>query len=146
MRRNPGNGPPQPTSSAPYGAETRSAAEAAIDIFAEKYGAKYARAVECLRKDREALLTFYDFPAEHWDHLRTSNPIESVFATVRHRTVRTKGALSAKTAKFMVFKLVNAAGKTWRRLKGENQLPKVVQGVKFKNGVEVTEMPAHHAA
>src|SRR4051794_1389687 len=68
-----------------HGAETRSAAEAAIDIFAEKYGAKYARAVECLRKDRDALLTFYDFPAEHWDHLRTSNPIESVFATVRHR-------------------------------------------------------------
>ena len=99
-----------------------------------------------LAKDREALLAFFDFPAEHWDHLRTSNPIESVFATVRHRTVRTKGALSAKTAKFMVFKLVNAAAKTWRRLKGENQLPKVVQGVKFKNGVEVTEMPAHHAA
>jgi putative transposase len=104
------------------------------------------KAVACLTKDREALLAFFDFPAEHWDHLRTSNPIESVFATVRHRTVRTKGALSTKTAKLMVFKLVNAAAKTWRRLKGENQLPKVVQGVKFKNGVEVTEMPAHHAA
>jgi len=75
-----------------------------------------------------------------------SNPIESVFATVRHRTVRTKGALSAKTAKLMVFKLVNAAAKTWRRLKGENQLPKVVQGVKFQNGIEVIELPAHHAA
>jgi len=87
-----------------------------------------------------------DFPAEHWDHLRTSNPIESVFATVRHRTVRTKGALSAKTAKLMVFKLVNAAAKTWRRLKGENQLPKVVRGVKFQNGIEVIKMPAHHAA
>jgi putative transposase len=129
-----------------YGAPTRAAAEAAIDVFADKYGAKYDKAVACLTKDREALLAFFDFPAEHWDHLRTSNPIESVFATVRHRTVRTKGALSAKTAKFMVFKLVNAAAKTWRRLKGENQLPKVVQGVKFKNGVEVTEMPAHHAA
>src|SRR5262245_61334471 len=82
----------------------------------------------------------------NWDHLRTSNPIESVFATVRHRTVRTKGALSAKTAKLMVFKLVNADAKTWRRLNGENQLPKVVQGIKFKNGIEVTEMPAHHAA
>ena len=70
-------------------------------------------------KDREALLAFFDFPAEHWDHLRTSNPIESVFATVRHRTVRTKGALSAKTATLMVFKLVNAAAKTWRRLKGD---------------------------
>jgi putative transposase len=113
-----------------YGAPTRAAAEAAIDVFADKYGAKYDKAVACLTKDREALLAFFDFPAEHWDHLRTSNPIESVFATVRHRTVRTKGALSAKTAKFMVFKLVNAAAKTWRRLKGENQLPKVVQGVK----------------
>ena len=100
----------------------------------------------CLTKDREALLAFFDFPAEHWDHLRTSNPIESVFATVRHRTVRTKGALSAKTAKLMVFKLVNAAAKTWRRLKGENQLPKVVQGVKFQNGIEVIKMSAHHAA
>ena len=86
------------------------------------------------------------FPAEHWDHLRTSNPIESVFATVRHQTGQTKGALSAKTAKLMVFKLVNAAAKTWRRLKGENQLPKVVQGIKFQNGIEVIEMPAHHAA
>ena len=115
-----------------HGAPTRAGAEAAIDTFAEKYGAKYPRAVECLTKDREALLAFYDFPAEHWDHLRTSNPIESVFATVRHRTVRTKGALSQKTAKLMVFTLVMAASKTWRRLKGENQLPKVVDGVKFQ--------------
>src|SRR6516164_1866767 len=129
-----------------YGAPTRAAAEAAIDVFADKYRDKYDKAVACLTKDREALLAFFDFPAEHWDHLRTSNPIESVFATVRHRTVRTKGALSAKTAKLMVFKLINAAAKTWRRLNGENQLPKLVQGVKFKNGIEVTEMPAHHAA
>ena len=125
---------------------TRAAAEVAIDMFADKYGAKYDKAVACLTKDRDALLAFFDFPAEHWDHLRTSNPIESVFATVRHRTVRTKGALSAKTAKLMVFKLVNAAAKTWRRLKGENQLPKVVQGVKFQNGVEVIEMPANNVA
>ena len=129
-----------------YGAPTRAAAEAAIDVFADKYGAKYEKAVACLTKDRDALLAFFDFPAEHWDHLRTSNPIESVFATVRHRTTRTKGALSAKTAKLMVFKLVNAAAKTWRRLKGENQLPKVIQGIKFQNGIEVIEMPAHHAA
>jgi transposase-like protein len=129
-----------------YGAPTHAAAEAAIDVFADKYGSKYEKAVACLTKDREALLAFFDFPAEHWDHLRTSNPIESVFATVRHRTVRTKGALSAKTAKLMVFKLVNAAAKTWRRLKGENQLPKVVEGVKFQNGIEVIEVPAHHAA
>jgi transposase-like protein len=129
-----------------YGAPTRAAAEMAINVFADKYGAKYDKAVACLTKDRETLLAFFDFPAEHWDHLRTSNPIESVFATVRHRTVRTKGALSAKTAKLMVFKLVNAAAKTWRLLKGKNQLPKVVQGIKFQNGIEVIEMPAHHAA
>ena len=129
-----------------YGAPTRAAAEAAIDTFAEKYGVKYDKAVACLTKDREALLAFFDFPAEHWDHLRTSNPIESVFATVRHRTVRTKGSLSQKTAKLMVFKLVLAAAKTWRRLKGQNQLPKLVEGVRFQNGVEVIEMPANHAA
>ena len=91
-----------------------------------------------MAKDREALLCFYDCPAEHREHLRTANPVESVFATVRHRTVRTKGALSQDTARLMVFKLVMAAARTWRRLKGENQLPKVIQGVTFKNGVEVT--------
>ena len=127
-------------------APNRATAEAAIGTFAEKYGAKYDRAVSCLLKDRNALLTFYDFPAEHWDHLRTSNPIESVFATVRHRTVRTKGALSQDTARLMVFKLVTAAARTWRKLKGENQLPKVIQGVTFRDGVEVTQTPAQNAA
>jgi len=127
-------------------APNRATAEVAITTFAEKYGAKYEKAATCLLKDRNALLTFYDFPAEHWDHLRTSNPIESVFATVRHRTVRTKGALSQDTARLMVFKLVMAAAKTWRRLKGENQLPKVIQGVTFHDGVEVTNTPARHAA
>jgi transposase-like protein len=127
-------------------APNRATAETAIATFANKYGAKYEKAVTCLVKDRDTLLTFYDFPAEHWDHLRTSNPIESVFATVRHRTVRTKGALSQETAKLMVFKLVTAAAKTWRRLKGENQLPKVVQGVTFTNGVEATNTPAQNAA
>jgi len=126
-------------------APDRATAEAAIATFADKYAAKYEKALTCLTKDRDALLTFYDFPAEHWDHLRTSNPIESVFATVRHRTVRTKGALSQDTARLMVFKLVTAAAKTWRRLKGENQLPKVVQGVTFTNGVEVNT-PAQSAA
>ena len=116
-------------------AETRAAAAAAMNTFAEKYGAKYEKAMSCLTKDREALLAFYDFPAEHWDHLRTGNPIESVFATVRHRTVRTKGALSQKTAKLMVFKLVQAAAKTWRRLQGANQLPMVIEGVTFTDGV-----------
>jgi putative transposase len=127
-------------------APDRATAATAIATFAEKYGAKYEKAVICLTKDRDALLTFYDFPAEHWDHLRTSNPIESVFATVRHRTVRTKGALSQDTARLMVFKLVMAAAKTWRRLKGENQLPKLIQGVTFKNGVEVINTPAQSAA
>jgi len=116
-------------------ADTRAVAETAMDTFAEKYGAKYEKAVTCLTKDREALLAFYDFPGEHWDHLRTGNPIESVFATVRHRTVRTKGALSQKTAKLMVFKLVQAAAKTWRRLRGANQLPLVIEGVTFTDGV-----------
>jgi transposase-like protein len=114
----------------------RGAAEAVMTTFAEKYAPKYDKAVECLIKDRQALLTFFDLPADHWDHLRTSNPIESVFATVRHRTVRMKGALSQDTARLMVFKLVMAASRTWRRLQGQNQLPKVVNGIKFKDGIE----------
>ncbi|BCA63130.1 transposase [Sphingomonas sp. HMP9] len=129
-----------------YSAPERAAAEKAIAVFVEKYSAKYTKAVECLTKDRERLLTFFDFPAEHWDHLRTSNPIESVFATVRHRTVRTKGALSPKTARLMVFKLVIAASRKWRRLKGENQLPKVVAGVTFRDGNEVTDGQSTRAA
>ena len=129
-----------------YGAPTRAAAEMAIDVFAEKYGAKYDKAVDCLTKDRETLLAFYDFPAEHWDHLRTSNPIESVFATVRHRTVRTKGSLSSNTARLMVFKLVMAAAKSWRRLKGQNQLPKLLAGARFQDGIEVIEMKPQNAA
>ena len=127
-------------------APTRAAAEAAIAVFVEKYGAKYPKAAECLTRDRDALLAFFDFPAEHWDHLRTTNPIESIFATVRHRTVRTKGALSPTTAKLMVFKLVMAAAKTWRRLKGDNLLPKVVAGVTFRDGTEVIDVPADRAA
>jgi putative transposase len=129
-----------------WAAPDRATANTAIATFAEKYGAKYEKAVTCLTKDRDKLLTFYDFPAEHWDHLRTSNPIESVFATVRHRTVRTKGALSQATVRLMVFKLVMTAANTWRRLKGENQLPKVIQGITFTNGVEVINTPAQSAA
>ena len=127
-------------------APDRLTAEAALATFAAKYVPKYERAVACLLKDREALLTFYDFPAEHWDHLRSSNPIESVFATVRHRTVRTKGALSQETAKLMVFKLVMAAARTWRRLKGENQLPKIINGIRFKDGMEITALDTKDAA
>ena len=129
-----------------YLAPTRATAETAIDNFVEKYRAKYEPAVACLVKDRDALLAFFDFPAEHWAHLRTSNPIESVFATVRHRTVRTKGALSPRTAKLMVFKLVDAASKTWRRLKGTNYLPKVIAGVRFSNGIEIVTPTESHAA
>ncbi len=120
-------------------AGTRAAALSALDIFKEKYGVKYEKGVACLTKDKDAMLAFFDFPAEHWGHLRTSNPIESVFATVRHRTVRTKGALSQKTAKLMVFTLIQAATKKWLRLKGRNQLPKVIEGTKFNDGVEVTD-------
>lgn len=127
-------------------APDRASAETAITVFARKYGAKYPKATECLTKDSDALLAFFDFPAEHWDHLRTSNPIESVFATVRHRTVRTRGALSQKTARLMVFKLVIAAAKTWRRLKGDNQLPLLIAGVKFTDGVAVNDTPEKNAA
>ena len=118
-------------------AETKAEAQAAFDAFIEAYALKYEKAAECLAKDREALLAFYDFPAEHWKHLRTSNPIESTFATVRHRTVRTKGCLSNKTALALVFKLVEAAQKSWRRLDGPKQLPKVIGGVKFNDGLEI---------
>jgi putative transposase len=129
-----------------YLAPNRASAEVAIDVFVDKYGAKYPKAVDCLTKDQDALLAFYDFPAEHWDHLRTSNPIESVFATVRHRTVRTKGSLSSKTARLMVFKLVMAAARTWRRLKGQNQLPKLIAGARFRDGIEVIETKPQSAA
>jgi transposase-like protein len=107
---------------------------------------KYEKAVECLTKDRDALLAFYDFPAEHWKHLRTSNPVESTFATVRHRTVRSKGCLSNKTALAMVFKLAQAAEKHWRRLDGQSQLPKVILGVKFTDGIEVAKEQVQTAA
>ena len=126
-------------------AETRSDAETAFDAFIETYGIKYDKAADCLIKDRQALLAFYDFPAEHWKHLRTSNPIESTFATVRHRTVRSKGCLSNRTALAMIFKLAQAAEKTWRRLDGNNQLPKVIRGVKFIDGVEAVKQD-HQAA
>jgi transposase-like protein len=123
-------------------AETRKDAEAAFDAFIAAYRLKYDKAAECLAKDRQTLLAFYDFPAEHWKHLRTSNPIESTFATVRHRTIRAKGCLSNKTALAMVFKLVDAAQKSWRRLDGHNQLPKLIQGVRFTDGIEVAVNPA----
>ena len=112
----------------------REAAEAAFDFFVEAYGAKYDKAVACLAKDREALLTFYDFPAEHWKHVRTANPIESTFATVRLRTTRTKGCLSRRTALTMVFRLCQSAQQRWRRLDGPGRLAEVVRGVRFVDG------------
>jgi transposase-like protein len=121
-------------------AETRKDAEKAFDHFTDKYGAKYEKAAACLMKDREALLCFYDFPAEHWRHIRTTNPIESTFATVRHRTRQTKNCLSRNKAQIMVFKLIKAAEKNWLRLRGRNQLPKLITSVKFVDGDEVAEM------
>jgi transposase-like protein len=127
-------------------AETKKDALLAFDAFIETWGVKYDRATECLIKDRDALLAFYDFPAEHWKHLRTTNVIESSFATVRHRTVRSKGCLSNKTALAMIFKLAEAAEKSWRRLDGYSQLPKVILGVKFTDGIEVVRSQAQTAA
>jgi transposase-like protein len=127
-------------------AETETDALAAFDAFVETWGVKYDKAVECLTKDRDALLSFYDFPAEHWKHLRTTNVIESSFATVRHRTVRSKGCLSNKTALAMIFKLAEAAEKSWRRLNGHNQLPKIILGIKFTDGIEVVRSQAQTAA
>lgn len=119
-------------------AESKEEAQKAFDLFVSKYRAKYPKATHCLEKDHHELLTFYDFPAEHWKHIRTTNPIESTFATVKHRTRRSKGCLSREIAFIMVFKLIKDAEKSWRRLDGKNQLPKIISGVKFNNGCEVT--------
>jgi transposase-like protein len=127
-------------------AETKKDALTAFDGFVETWRVKYDKAVECLIKDREALLAFYDFPAEHWKHLRTTNVIESSFATIRHRTVRSKGCLSNKTALAMIFNLAEAAERSWRRLDGHNQLPKLILGVKFTDGIEVVRSQAQAAA
>ena len=121
-------------------AETRVAAEKAFELFIKTYEAKYPKATLCLQKDRTELLVFYDFPAQHWQSIRTTNPIESTFATIRHRTKRSKGCLSRKGMLHMMFKLGQCAQKSWRRLRGFNYLAKVITGVKFKDGVEVTEV------
>ena len=127
-------------------AETKKDALVAFDAFVETWGVKYDGVVECLIKDRDGLLAFYDFPAEHWKHLRTTNVIESSFATIRHRTVRSKGCLSNRTALAMIFKLAEAAEKSWRRLNGHNQLPKMILGVKFTDGIEVVRTQTQAAA
>ena len=117
-------------------AERRQQANEAFDLFIETFEAKYPKAVECLAKDRDVLLTFYDFPAEHWVHLRTTNPIESTFATVRLRTARTKGCGSRMACLTMVFKLACCAERRWRRLNGKELIPEVIRGVSFVDGVK----------
>jgi putative transposase len=113
----------------------RPAAEQAFDRFLLTYELKYPKASECLRKDREALLTFYDFPALHWQHIRTTNPIESTFATVRLRTNKTRGCVARGGMLAMVFKLTKVAEQKWYKLKGAEYLAQVMQGVKFKDGL-----------
>ena len=117
-------------------AETKEKAEKAFDHFIESYEAKYPKATECLAKDREALLTFYDFPAEHWCHLRTTNPIESTFATVRLRTTKTRGMLTRDTMLTMVFKLSLSAQTRWRRLNRPDRLGELIEGIQFKDGIK----------
>jgi transposase-like protein len=123
-------------------ADTREHAHEAFDLFVATYKAKYPKAVECLVKDREVLLTFYDFPAEHWIHLRTTNPIESTFATVRLRTKRTKGSGTRMACLTMVFKLMQSAAKRWRALNGADILPDVIQGIPFVDGLKQPQAAA----
>lgn len=118
-------------------AETRGDANKAFDSCIKRFDAKYPKAMTCLKKDRAAMLTFYDYPAAHWTHIRTTNPIESVFATVRLRTTKTKNCGSRKTTLTMAYKLTTMAQKKWRRLRGYQQLAEVIQGIKFKDGERV---------
>jgi len=117
-------------------AQSKAQAEKAFDLFIKTFQAKYLKAAECLAKDREVLLVFYDFPAEHWAHIRTTNPIESTFATVRLRTYKTKGCGSRTACLTMVFKLVQSAERHWRRLNGSKLLDDVIRGVRFADGIK----------
>jgi putative transposase len=129
-----------------YEAESRKEAEDAFDRFVAKYSAKYDEAAACLAKDRESLLAFYDFPAEHWKHVRTSNPIESTFATVRLRTAKTKGCLSRQTALAMVFKLAKSAERHWRCLDGSERLGQLIRGVHLRDGEPIQAAEEQAAA
>jgi hypothetical protein len=122
-----------------YRADTKAEANTAFDRFLKTYQVKYPEATECLSKDREALLAFFDFPAEHWAHIRTTNPIESTFATVRLRTDKTRGCVSKDTILALVFKLVQSAEKRWLRIRGFKYLADVIEGVPFKDGLRVEE-------
>ena len=123
-------------------AETRADAEEAFDHFLEKYGAKYEAACIRLKKDRDVLLTFYDFPAEHWAHLRTTNPIESTFATIRLRHRKTKGNGTRRASLAMMFKLAQSASKKWRRLRSYEKITLVLEGRSFKDGLVQEEIAA----
>jgi putative transposase len=120
-------------------AETKDDAEKAFDLFVKIYEPKYPKATLCLQKDREELMAFFDFPAQHWQSIRTSNPIESAFATIRHRTKRSKGCLSRDGMLHMMFKLGQCAEQNWRKLRGFDYLAKVIIGVTFKDGIEATK-------
>lgn len=122
--------------------ETKAEADKAFDAFLESYQAKYPKATDCLVKDRDVLLTFYDFPAEHWKHLRTTNPIESTFATIRLRHRRTKGSGSRAASLTMMFKLAESAARRWRLLNGYELLPDVLRGVAFPNGLRLDQAAA----
>jgi putative transposase len=124
-----------------YNAPTKAKANVAFERFIKSYSAKYPKAVECLSKDRERLLAFYDFPAEHWVHIRTTNPIESTFATVRLRTDKTRGCVSRDSILSLVFKLMESAQKRWLRIRGFNHLGAVIDGVKFQDGVRAEQQP-----
>ena len=129
-----------------YLAESRDVAEKTFDHTVERFEAKYPKAMNCLKKDREALLAFYDFPAEHWHHIRTTNPIESAFATVRLRSKKSKNCGSRDTTLCMVFKLLQSAQKRWRKIRGFRLLTLVANDVKFKNGEQVNEQQNRSAA
>jgi len=120
-------------------APTRAQAIAAFDHFVKTYGAKYPKAADKLTKDRDALLAFYDFPAEHWQHIRTTNPIESTFSTVRHRTTRTRNCVSRSTFLGLAFKLVQEAEKSWRRIRGAERIDELLGGTVFRDGVPATD-------
>ena len=122
-----------------YMAPDKKTALKSFEQFIDLYESKYPKACQCLAKDKERLFTFYDFPAKHWQHIRTTNPIESTFATIRHRAEQTKGCGSRKATLSLFYKLGIVAQKSWRKLRGSELLSKVIKGVVFKDGEEVEQ-------
>ncbi len=121
-------------------APTKEDAYKAFDVALKTYSDKYPKAMECLKKDKDEMLAFYNYPAAHWQHIRTSNPIESTFATVRLRTAKTRGCVARHTILSMVFKLGQSAQKRWRKLRGFRLLAEVIRGVQFKNGERIDQL------